>query len=100
MNILRTYLSFGETILPSFLYLPVPKKPQRYNLAVIYSFLAWSSSLQAELYQQEGSKDDLYPLLPVLLPTRDNTNHYHHLITGITANIEIMCVPQPDSLTA
>lgn len=37
--------------------------------------------------------DDLYPLLPVLLPTRDNTNHYHRLITGITANIEIMCVP-------
>lgn len=28
----------------------------------------------------------------MLLPTRDNTNHYHRLITGITANIEIMCV--------
>lgn len=40
--------------------------------------------------QRGGSNDDLYPLLPVLLPTRDNTNHYHRLITGITANIEIM----------
>lgn len=40
--------------------------------------------------QRRGSNDDLYPLLPVLLPTRDNTNHYHRLITGITANIEIM----------
>jgi len=42
--------------------------------------------------QRRGSNDDLYPLLPVLLPTRDNTNHYHRLITGITANIEIMRV--------
>jgi len=41
---------------------------------------------------RRGSNDDLYPLLPVLLPTRDNTNHYHRLITGITANIEIMRV--------
>lgn len=27
------------------------------------------------------------------LGARDNTNHYHRLITGITANIEIMCSP-------
>ena len=60
---------------------------------VIYSFLAWRWALaEPDHCQQEGSKDDLYPLLPVLLPTRDNTNHYHRLITGITANIEIMCV--------
>lgn len=70
---------------------------------VIYSFLAWSEvheraaqrprprqSPGAARCQRGGSNDDLYPLLPVLLPTRDNTNHYHRLITGITANIEIM----------
>lgn len=59
---------------------------------VIYSFLAWRGERAAEpgRCQREGSNDDLYPLLPVLLPTRDNTNHYHRLITGITANIEIM----------
>lgn len=59
---------------------------------VIYSFLAWRGERAAEpgRCQRGGSNDDLYPLLPVLLPTRDNTNHYHRLITGITANIEIM----------
>lgn len=67
---------------------------QRDSCRIIYNFLAWRGMASARspgaASAREGSNDDLYPLLPVLLPTRDNTNHYHRLITGITANIEIM----------
>lgn len=65
-------------------------------LQLLEGFLTWVHIfIQARESRVEGSNGWFISAATSpasCYPTGNNTNHYHRLITGITANIEIMCV--------